>query len=211
LEVTSTVPDVKHFDPSAVIGAVTQLLWQRGWADTGIADIVDTTSISRSSLYATFGSKQDLCLAALRHYLAEHAGPAFTALETGGRGLTTIAEFFGGLITARCAGPRARWGCLATNLQTGGQARHAPVRDVLAEHHHQVRGALRAALDSADRLGQLRPELDLDATAEHLVLVAQGVNLRSRAGADASTLRSAVAAALNALRRPGDATDTWPR
>jgi hypothetical protein len=28
---------------------------------------------------------QDLCLAALRRYLAEHAGPAFTALETGGR------------------------------------------------------------------------------------------------------------------------------
>lgn len=203
--------DVKHFDPSAVLGTVTQLLWQRGWADTGIADIVDTTGISRSSLYATFGSKQDLCLAALRRYLAEHAGPAFTALETGGRGLAAIAEFFGDLITARCVGPRARWGCLATNLQTGGQARHAPVLDVLTEHHQQVRGALRAALDSADRLGQLRPDLDLEATAEHLVLVAQGVNLRSRAGADASTLRSAVAAALNSLRRPGDTTDTWPR
>jgi hypothetical protein len=25
-------PDVKHFDPSAVVGTVTQLLWQRGWA-----------------------------------------------------------------------------------------------------------------------------------------------------------------------------------
>ncbi|MDQ0381434.1 TetR/AcrR family transcriptional regulator [Amycolatopsis thermophila] len=202
------MPDVKHFDPSAVIGAVMQLLWQRGWADTGIADIVDTTGISRSSLYATFGSKQDLCLAALRRYLAEHAEPAFTALETGGRGLPTIAEFFGGLITARCTGPRARWGCLATNLQTGGQA---PFRDALAEHHQRVRDALRTALDSADRLGQLRPDLDLDATAEHLVLLAQGVNVRSRAGADASTLRSAVAAALNALGRPGDTTDTWPR
>ncbi|GAB3383581.1 TetR/AcrR family transcriptional regulator [Amycolatopsis echigonensis] len=199
---------VKHFDPSAVVGAVTQLLWQRGWAETGIADIVATTGISRSSLYATFGSKQSLCLAALRRYLAEHAEPAFTALETGGRGLSTIAEFFDGLITARCAGPRARWGCLATNLQTGGQA---PIPDALAEHHQRVRHALRTALDSADRLGQLRPDLDLDATAEHLVLVAQGVNLRSRAGADASTLRSAVAAALTALRRPGDTTDAWPR
>lgn len=207
--------DVKHFDPSEVVGTVTQLLWQQGWADTGIADIVDTTGISRSSLYATFGSKQDLCLAALRRYLAEYAGPAFTALETGGQGLATIAEFFGGLITARCAGPRARWGCLASNLQTGGQAREASVREVLgevlAEHHQRVRDALRAALYSADRLDQLRPDLDLDATAEHLVLVAHGVNLRSRAGADAATLRSAVAAALGGLRRPGATTDTWTR
>ncbi|AEA23538.1 TetR family transcriptional regulator [Amycolatopsis echigonensis] len=205
------MPDVKHFDPSAVIGAVTQLLWQRGWADTGIADIVDTTGISRSSLYATFGSKQDLCLAALHRYLAEHAAPAFAALENGGRGLPTIAEFFGGLITARCTGPRARWGCLATNLQTNGTPRDEAFRDVLTEHHRRVRDALRTALGSANGLGQLRPDLDLDTAAEHLVLVAQGVNLRSRAGADASTLRSAVAAALNALRRPGDTTDTWPR
>jgi hypothetical protein len=122
-----------------------------------------------------------------------------------------IAEFFGGRITARCTGSRARWGCLATNLHTGGDARHAPVRDVLAEHHQQVRDALWAALDSADRLDQFRPDLNLDGTAEHLVLVVHGVNLRSRAGSDASTLRSAVAAALNALRRPGDTTGTWPR
>lgn len=125
--------------------------------------------------------------------------------------MSTIAEFFGGLITARCAGPRARWGCLATNLQTNGGSHDEAFRDVLTEHHWHVLDALRTALGSAERLGQLRPDLDLDATAEHLVLVAQGVNLRSRAGADASTLRSAVAAALNALRRPGDITDTWPR
>jgi AcrR family transcriptional regulator len=205
------VPDVKHFDPSAVLDTVTQLLWQRGWADTGIANIVDTTGISRSSLYATFGSKQELFVDALHHYLAEHAGPAFTALATGRQGLTTIAAFFGGLITARCLGPRARWGCLATNLHSGGQAGYPVVRDVLTEHHQRLRDAFRTALDSADRLGQLRPDLDLDATTGHLVLVAQGVNLRSRAGADAATLRGAVAAALNALRRAGDTTDTWPR
>lgn len=81
-----------------------QLLWQRGWADTGYAGIVDTTGVSGSSLYATFGSKQDPCLAASRRYLAEHAAPAFAALGTGGRGLSTIAEFFGGLITARSLG-----------------------------------------------------------------------------------------------------------
>jgi TetR/AcrR family transcriptional regulator, transcriptional repressor for nem operon len=43
------------------------------------------------------------------------------------------------------------------------------------------------------------------------VLVAQGINLQSRAGAGASTLRRAVVAPLNSLRRPGGTTDTWPR
>lgn len=77
------MPDVKHFDPSAVVSTVTQLLWQRGWADTGIADIADTTGVSRSSLYATSGQLAGPVLGALCRYLVEHVG-RFTALETGG-------------------------------------------------------------------------------------------------------------------------------
>lgn len=107
-------------------------------------------------------------MAALRRYLAEHAGPAF-AVWNGGQGLTTIAEFFGDMIIVQ-----------------------------------QVLNALGAALNSADRLGQLRRDLDPDTTTGHF-------NLRSRAGADVSTLRSAVAAAWKALCRPGDIMGTWLR
>jgi TetR/AcrR family transcriptional repressor of nem operon len=72
------------------------------------------------------------------------------------------------------------------------------VRDLLGRHHGMLRAALRAALETAG--DQLRPGLDLDATAESLTLLAYGVNVRSRAGADAAALRRGVTAALDALR-----------
>lgn len=203
--------DVKHFDPSAVVGTVQQLLWQRGWANTGVQDIVDVTGVGRSSLYATFGSKQDLCLAAIQRYLAEQAAPVFGALQADRRGLPAIADFFGGLITARCVGPRARWGCLITNLLADAQGLENAIADVLVEHNDRLVSALSAALRAAADREQLRADVDLHGAAEQLALLAHGVNLRSRTGADEATLRSAVAAALNALRGPGVLADTWPR
>jgi len=60
------VPDVKHFDTEQVLAAVEQLFWRQGVASTGIQDIVSVTGLSRSSLYSTFGGKDELYLAALR-------------------------------------------------------------------------------------------------------------------------------------------------
>lgn len=201
------MPDVKHFDADVVLGRVVPLVWQRGWARTAVQEIVTATGVSRSSLYATFGTKNELFLSALRRYLAEHVDPAFRELERDERGLPALAGFFGGLITARCCGPWARWGCLATNLQVSADVDDCDVQVVLAEHQQRLHAAMRAALAAAAEAGQLRPDVALDGSAEQLALLAQGVNLRSRAGADPASLRAGVTAALQALRHPASAVD----
>lgn len=190
------MPDVKHFDPEVVLDAVVRLFWQRGAAQTGVQDVVAATGISRSSLYATFGGKQELYLAALRRYVEERSHPVFARLAADGRGLTSISEFFHHLIEARCAGEHARWGCMVSNAHIGAEGGDPDVRHILSVHHDELRAAMRAALETA----RLRPGLDLDATAEQFALLAYGVNLRSRSGAEATSLRAAVIAALDALR-----------
>jgi TetR/AcrR family transcriptional regulator, transcriptional repressor for nem operon len=117
-------------------------------------------------------------------------------LAADGRGLVAIAEFFDRLIEARCSGEHARWGCMVSNAHLAADGTDPGVRDVVAEHHDRLRGAMRAALESA----RLRPDADPDAAAEQLALLAYGINLRSRGGADPADLRAAVTAALAALR-----------
>jgi TetR/AcrR family transcriptional repressor of nem operon len=193
------VPDVKHFDSDHVLDTVVRLFWQRGAATTGIQDVVAATGLSRSSLYATFGGKQALHLAALRRYVERQSRPVFARLAADGRGLAAIAEFFDGLIEARCSGPYARWGCMVTNTHLAADGTDPDVRDVLTAHHDELRVAMRTALQAARQSGRLRPAADLDAAAEQLALLAYGVNLRSRGGADATALQAAVTAALDAL------------
>ncbi|MFK4101024.1 TetR/AcrR family transcriptional regulator [Streptomyces sp. NPDC019531] len=193
------MPDIKHFDPDATLEAVVRLFWRQGVASTGIQDVVTATGLNRSSLYATFGGKQELYLAALRRYLEQRSQPMFRRLAEDGRGLQAVSEFFGGLIEARCSGEYARWGCMVSNAHAGAENSDPEVRAVLDRHHQDLRDALYAALVAGEAQGQLAAGADPGASADLLALLAYGVNLRSRAGADAATLRKTVTAALDSI------------
>ncbi|MFE7561973.1 TetR/AcrR family transcriptional regulator [Kitasatospora sp. NPDC057500] len=193
------MPDVKHFDPDAALDAVVRLFWRQGVATTGIQDIVNATGLNRSSLYATFGGKQELYRAALERYVDSRSRPALGRLEEDGRGLPAIAEFFTGLIETRCTGEYAQWGCMVSNAHAGTENSDPQVRAILDRQHQRLRDALHTALASARRQHQLADGTDLDAAADLLALLAHGVNLRSRAGADAQQLRTTLAAGIAAV------------
>ncbi|CAL9490259.1 HTH-type transcriptional repressor ComR [Streptomyces sp. enrichment culture] len=193
------MPDIKHFDPDAALETVVRLFWRQGVASTGIQDVVTATGLNRSSLYATFGGKQDLYQAALRRYVERHSHPAFRHLAEDARGLPAVEDFFAGLIETRCSGEFARWGCMVVNAHAAAEDADPEVRDLLDRHHRQLRDALRAALVTAGARGQLAPGADPASAAELLALLAYGVNLRSRAGAPAESLRATVTTALEAL------------
>lgn len=194
------MPDIKHFNPDVVLDDAVRVFWQHGMPTTGIQALVTATGVSRSSLYATFGNKDGLYAAALGRYIAQHSTPAFAQLSAAPSGLTAIEEFFAGLIRIRCSGKIAGWGCMVTNAHAGPECADPAVRTLLEAHHQTLQSALRSALATASGLGQLHPSVDLDAAAAVLATLAYGVNLRSRAGAEAETLTTAVTAALAPLR-----------
>ncbi|MEU6038595.1 TetR/AcrR family transcriptional regulator [Actinomadura sp. NPDC047616] len=193
------MPDVKHFDPDTVLDQVVRLFWERGAATAGIAEVVNATGLSRSSLYATFGGKRDLYAAALRRYVERQSRPVFERLAADVRGLPAITEFFDRLVRARCEGEHARWGCMVSNAHAGPDRDDPQVREVLDDHHRGLRAAMRAALQDARTQEQIPPDLDLDAAADMLALLAYGMNLRSRAGAPAADLLATATTTLRVL------------
>ncbi len=197
------MPDIKHFDPDEALETVVRLFWRQGVASTGIQDVVTATGLNRSSLYATFGGKQELYRAALRRYMEQRSQPALRRLVEDDRGLPAIADFFAALIEARCSGEYARWGCMVSNAHAGAEQGDPEVRALLDQHHERLRDALSTVLTTAEADGRLAPGTDPATAAELLALLAYGVNLRSRAGADADTLRHTVTVALDALAANG--------
>ncbi|WP_328876134.1 TetR/AcrR family transcriptional regulator [Streptomyces sp. NBC_00287] len=192
------MPDVKHFDPDAVLDTVVRLFWRQGAATTGIQDIVGATGLNRSSLYATFGGKQELYRAALERYVELRSRPTLGRLTEDDRGLPAVAEFFDTLIDTRCTGEHAQWGCMISNAHAGTENNDPAVRAILDRQHRRLRDALHAALLTAQRQRQLGKGADPGCAADMLALLAHGVNLRSRAGADAQELRRTVTASIEA-------------
>lgn len=91
---------------------------------------------------------------------------------------------------------------MVSNAHAGAENGDPEVRAVLDRHHQELRDAMYAALVTAHGYGQLAAACDPGACADLLALLAYGVNLRSRAGADARDLGRTVTAALASLGGP---------
>ncbi|MGY6653711.1 TetR/AcrR family transcriptional regulator [Amycolatopsis sp. TRM77291] len=193
------MPDVKHFDPDAVLDAAVLLFWRQGVDPTGVQDIVTATGVNRSSLYSTFGGKRNLYVESLRRYVTRRSEPIMRRLAEDIRGLPAITDFFDGLITTRCSGEYARWGCMISNAHANRENDDPDVRAVLNLHHDRLRTAMRTAMEHATAAGQVRQEVSPAAAADMLALLAYGVNLRSRAGAEPGTLKETVSATIALL------------
>jgi TetR/AcrR family transcriptional repressor of nem operon len=68
----------REFDASAALDRATEAFWTKGYEATSLDDLCAATGLSRSSLYATFGSKRNLLLLAVDRY-AELRTPKLAA------------------------------------------------------------------------------------------------------------------------------------
>ena len=58
----------RNFDPTTALGQVVDLFASKGYSETSMEDIVQTTGVSRYGLYGTFGNKRELFEQALEQY-----------------------------------------------------------------------------------------------------------------------------------------------
>ncbi len=62
------------FDRQAVIEEAMKLFWERGYEGTSCADLIAAMGISASTFYNSFGSKEQLFVEAVQHYLTGPGG-----------------------------------------------------------------------------------------------------------------------------------------
>lgn len=62
------MPWAKYFDETEALEKAIRAFWAHGYEATSMQDLLDCTGVNRGSLYATYGDKRTLFLAALRMY-----------------------------------------------------------------------------------------------------------------------------------------------
>lgn len=62
------MPLEKQFNKQEALDRALEAFWSRGFEATSMQDLVDCMGVNRGSLYATFGDKRALFLAALKSY-----------------------------------------------------------------------------------------------------------------------------------------------
>ena len=75
-----------------VLDVVVELFWTKGYEATSISDIVEATGLNKSSLYNTFGPKNDLFEAAVERYLDMRTAMMTEVVGDGTAGLDDGAD-----------------------------------------------------------------------------------------------------------------------
>jgi AcrR family transcriptional regulator len=99
------------FDEEATLDALTMLFWEKGYSQTSMADLVDTTGVHKSSLYSTFGNKEELFAKILRRYLATRMEMFAELIQLAGPGIEGIHAFLE-LLRAEAVSGSSQQGCL---------------------------------------------------------------------------------------------------
>ena len=189
----------KRFDPEEALERARDLFWQRGYDGTGIRELEATLGIGRKSLYDTYGSKRELYLRALQLYADTVIRRICDGLERpGASALENLERVLGRL--ARHHGSDESLGCLLGVAMAQADRDDAELAELLRAHLLGLEQALERAVGRAQAEGAMRADASPRDVARQLVALVQGVALLGRVGTSPTRQRSAVRAALDALR-----------
>jgi TetR/AcrR family transcriptional regulator, transcriptional repressor for nem operon len=164
-------------------------------------DLVAATGASKHAIYAEFGCKRDLFLAALDAYRDEVVTPAFSCVEADGADLAQVAQYFEFQISraedAGLPGPGCFFANCAAEIAPHDDAIGARVRTHNARLFEGFHRALQATV--RDRLSV--PPDEIAGLASAMVVFAAGLWTASRSIRDADALRRSVEAFLAAIKR----------
>jgi TetR/AcrR family transcriptional repressor of nem operon len=194
----------REFDADAALDRAMEAFWSKGYEATSLDDLCEVTGLSRSSLYAAFGSKRNLLLRSVERYVAQR-NPLLTAvLAQPGPVRDAFAALASQFIDQIVAGPGRR-GCFlgncAAELPRTDRTALARVKQGLAA----TEATFRQALARARARGELAANADLDGLARFLTAAFQGLRLVGKVNPDRAALEDIARTMLQCLEPPARA------
>jgi AcrR family transcriptional regulator len=187
---------------NAILETAAALATEEGLEPLSIARLAHATGMSKSGLFAHFGSKEELQLATVDHagsrFVAEVIAPARAAP----RGLARVWALCDRMIdySERQVFPG---GCFFAATSFEFNNRPGPVRDRIAEMLRTWRSYLEHAVEGAQEAGELNPGVEAREIAFQLDAFAQAANAQYQLFRDAAVFdeaRRAVRERLESLR-----------
>ncbi|MBU1265492.1 MAG: TetR/AcrR family transcriptional regulator [Gammaproteobacteria bacterium] len=187
-----------EFDPDAALTDAMQLFWRKGYENTSMQDLLDAMQLSKSSLYQAFGSKQTLFERCMTRYGDFMIGQLRTALDDAPSGVAFIRQFLESVLVEARGDCEAR-GCLVLNTANEFARRDPRIAEAVAEGLARFHEVLLAAVQRAQREGDIPSEYDVVTLANYLVSSMSGLKTLSKAGADEASLRGIIGQVLKTL------------
>ena len=188
----------RDFNLDEALDRAMRLFWRNGYLGTSISDLTEALGISRASLYAAFGNKEELYKKALDRY---GAGPSCYQREAVEKptAYAVVEHVLNGVIESALH-PRNPRGCMwVVGLLSCGDPESTVKQDLIARRAADEERLVKRFKRSVAE-GDLPRVADPKALTRYLGTVNFGLAVQAAAGASRAELRRVVDAVLR----------TWP-
>lgn len=185
----------REFCTAQALAAALGVFWSKGYEGASMADLTEAMGITKPSLYAAFGNKEQLFHQALDRYEAEKLAYTREALKQ--PSARAVAEhFMRGAVAAQTSTCDPK-GCMGVISATACGAEADSIKAHIMERRASSNAALVARFQQAQRDGDLPAHLDPQGLAFYLYALLQGMAVLASSGATRADLDGVVNTSLS--------------
>lgn len=184
----------REFCTEQALAAALRVFWTKGYEGTSLSDLTEAMEITRPSLYAAFGNKEELYRKALDLYEREKLAYVGVALEQ--PTARAVAEHLLRGALDNFSGEADPKGCFNVISTVSCLAEAESVRADLATRKASSQRALVERFRRAKAEGDLPDHVDVEGLAGLLTAILQGLSVQARSGASRAELATMVETSL---------------
>ncbi len=173
------MPRPKLFDKEEVLEKAVNFFWEKGYNGTSIGELIKYLGISKSSMYDTFGNKQQLYEAAIKAYRQKGTVFLKNQLQTHTSAKEGITSLFKNAIT-ESVNDTKRKGCFIVNCTTEYLDNQPKIVQELLDNKVTFENILGEVIQRGIDNQEFNPNLDVKATATYLYTFLSGLRVMSK-------------------------------
>lgn len=186
----------RQFDCDDALDKAMGVFWKHGYEGATLEELTSAMGINRPSLYAAFGSKEELFRKVVERYVN---GPASYIAEalTRPTAREAVEAIFAGALRMNCD-KKNPGGCMVVQAAlTCGEASET-IRQELAAMREMGVKRIRERLEQAQAVGELPPAVNCGDLARFIGTVLHGLGIQASGGATRQQLERVVEIAMRA-------------
>lgn len=181
----------KEFDVDHALEAATQQFWAAGYGATTLQDLLKAMSLSKSSLYQTFGKKYDLFIRCLEHYQQSMTDQLKAQLANSITSKQFFSDFLEDVISeVTIRGTRK--GCLLVNTANELCQRDAGVAEAVSNGTSNLAKVFYQAIEMGKTNKEITTALSTESLVDYILTSVSGLRSMIKAGAEESTLNPVI-------------------
>jgi len=193
------------FDSDQAVETVMQEIWRNGYEAASVKALSERLSITRSSFYNAFGSREALFRKVLQRYGAQSPDRVLYEMTRDTPLIPVLNALFREIARVRAADPEAR-GCLAVNTLIELSPEHTELGPEMCGLMQASLGQFETLLGWARDRGEIPPDSDVRGLALALKNLLLGLNVLSKVVHDEDALWQTANITLTALGLSDEAT-----